>query len=394
MPRYMILTKTLFTERDWQRFGCAEFAAAGYEVVPVELGRALVRAAAVERRAGFRSREGAREIPDIDVLDQFLGTVTEKDVVLVEARLSSDTRPLFRLLGKHRIRYVAVDLGVLPLIGMRGCRAARSLGEYVALRLEDFGGLLHRCKRLLAQMVSNRFEYFRLQSPSVWITAGNATSWFNANLPQAWKARRISAPSFDSMTAAALAGRSAEPRPVAVFLDEAFDDHPDFQILGTSAPVTAERYWTALESVFRALETKTGLHVVIAPHPKTSGEAPDFIKVRMAEVGRTAELVRDSAVVLCHASTAVSFAVLFRKPLVFLTTNEIERSPYRGAIARMSSWFASRRINADDFRPEELSTPPVDERRYRAYEHAFLRAPDAAGSPWELLRARTFAIGA
>ncbi len=389
----MILSETLFTERDWQRFGCAEFAAAGYEIQPVQLGRLFGRVCTIEARDGFRPREGAVDIDDIDVLDRLLGKVTEKDVVLVETRLSPDTRPLFRLLRKHRIRYAAVDLGVLPLTGMRGFRAARSPGEYVALRLEDLGGLLHRSKRLLGQMISNRFEYLRLPPPSVWITAGNAASWFNANLPRAWKARRVSAPSFDSMTAAALASRSAAPRSVAVFLDEAFDDHPDYQILGKDVPVTAVRYWTALETFFRALESKTGLKVMIAPHPKTSGRVPDFIKMRMAEVGRTAELVRDSALVLCHASTAVSFAVLFRKPLMFLTTNEIERSGYRGAIARMSSWFGLRRVNADDFRPDDLSARSVDERRYRAYEHAFLRAPDSVSSPWELLRAEVSAIG-
>jgi len=118
---------------------------------------------------------------------------------------------------------------------------------------------------------------------------------------------------------------------------------------------------------------------------------PAPIRVRLADIGRTAELVRRSSLVLCHASTAVSFPVLFRKPLLFITTDEIERSPYRGAIARMSSWFDLRRINADRFRPDELTIPPVDERLYRAYEHAFLRAPSAEdASPWEVLRA-TFA---
>jgi len=106
----------------------------------------------------------------------------------------------------------------------------------------------------------------------------------------------------------------------------------------------------------------------------------------MGEIGQTMQLVRDCTLVLCHASTAVSFAVLFRKPLMFITTDEIERSPFRKVIARMSSRFAARRVNADRFAPAELVVPAVDESRYQAYEQAHLRAPDAVdGSPWHVL---------
>lgn len=110
----------------------------------------------------------------------------------------------------------------------------------------------------------------------------------------------------------------------------------------------------------------------------------------MSEIGRTMELVRDCALVLCHASTSVSYAVIFRKPLMFVTTDEIERSSYRKAIARMSSRFAARRVNADRFTPVEVVIPAVDEALYQAYEHAHLRAPDAVdASPWHMLHTLT-----
>ncbi|HVY59180.1 MAG TPA: hypothetical protein VHA77_15120 [Xanthobacteraceae bacterium] len=388
MARYVILSEIRFTERDWQRFGCAEFAAAGYEIMPVEVGRALGQGAGAGARGRFRTMEGVIVTATLDELERLLAQLKKNDVVLLEARLSKVTRPLFRLLKRHRVAYAAVDLGLLPLTRLRSKRAALSLAEYLELRWEDIRGALHRVRRLLSEMTADGFDYFRLQPPWLWLTAGTAALACASRLPRAWTARRVAVSSFDQMTANTLRDRPVESRGTAVFLDEAFPDHPDFEILGLRSPVTAERYWPSIERLFRAVEAKTGLRVVVAPHPKTSGTVPDPIRVRMAEVGRTAELVRESALVLSHVSTAVSFAVLFRRPLLFVTTDEIERSSYRGAVARMSSWFGLRRVNADRFEPAELVPQPVSEALYRAYEHAFLRSPDAADrSPWEILRA-------
>jgi hypothetical protein len=184
------------------------------------------------------------------------------------------------------------------------------------------------------------------------------------------------------------AGQPSSQGNTAVFLDEAFVDHPDFEILGLKSPATYERYWPAMERLFRGIEERTGLQVIVAPHPKSSGVAPAEIKARMAEVGRTAGLVRDASLVICHSSTAVAYAVLFNRPLLFATTDEIERSWYfRGSIARMSSCFHMRRVNANRFDAREIAVPTVNEILYRRYENAYLRAPGAPlAPPWAVLR--------
>jgi hypothetical protein len=279
---------------------------------------------------------------------------------------------------------------------MKSPRAALSRAEYFRLLGNDLGGFLHRLRVLVSLMVFRGFEYFRLQPPSMWFTAGKSISRIGSGLPKYWQARRISAPSFDWL--AVQAAQEAAPKRVladqgtAVFLDEAFLDHPDFDALDFSRPVT-ERYWTQLETFFEAVETRTGLKVIIAPHPKSSGWIPEKCRSRIGAIGSTLQLVRDCRLVLCHASTSVSYAVLFRKPLLFVTTDEIERSRFGKPIARMSSCFARRRLNADCFAPHEIEIPPVDEREYRAYEAAYLRAPDAiAVSPWEFMRRHALSL--
>ena len=55
--------------------------------------------------------------------------------------------------------------------------------------------------------------------------------------------------------------------------------------------------------------------------------------------GETARLVNDSSLVIAHYSYAVNFAVLYRKPLIFLTTDELKASFRRPAIEAISSHF-------------------------------------------------------
>ena len=70
----------------------------------------------------------------------------------------------------------------------------------------------------------------------------------------------------------------------------------------------------------------------------------------------TASLVRGSSLVLCHYTTAVSFPVIFRKPVLFLTSDKMETNASGVMVARLSSWLGSRRINIDHL-PARLSIP-------------------------------------
>jgi hypothetical protein len=390
MARYVILSESLFTENDWRRFGCGELQDKGYTIIPVQIGHAI-GLPRPKPRGMFKSIDCAVDLKNLDDLDRLLRDIGTDDIVLVESRLSSLGRPLFRLLRRRGIRYVAVDLGNLPAYKLSSRHAALSLTEYLQIRVEDGFGWLHRLRTLVKEMVAHRFEYFRLQPPWLWLTAGTEVPLIGSGLPSFWKASRVPVASFDHLAAEKMRNRACQPDKTAVFLDEAFVDHPDFTILGSRSPVSLE-YWSKLEVLFSAIEVGTGLRVVIAPHPKSTGLVPCAIRARMAEVGHTVELVRGSELVLCHASTAVSFAVLFRKPLMFITTDEIERSHYREAIARMSGNFASRRVNADRFASADLTIPHVDENLYQAYEHAFIRAPNAIDAwPWDVLHTLTAA---
>ena len=113
-----------------------------------------------------------------------------------------------------------------------------------------------------------------------------------------------------------------------------------------------------------------GLDVIVAPHPKATAQSNARIGRTVAGV-TTASLVRGSSLVLCHYTTAVSFPVIFRKPVLFLTSDKMETNYSGVMVAQISSWLGRRRVNIDHL-PAACRYLWSPRRNYRRYEQAFL----------------------
>jgi hypothetical protein len=112
-----------------------------------------------------------------------------------------------------------------------------------------------------------------------------------------------------------------------VFLDQMLATHVDFGKSVSFSPVTAAKYLPSLNRFFDLIETKLGLKIIIAASPRSNYEAtPGIFGNRTIIKDKTLELVANSSLVLMHTSTAVSFPVLFDKPIMILKTAEMENA--------------------------------------------------------------------
>ena len=110
----------------------------------------------------------------------------------------------------------------------------------------------------------------------------------------------------------------------AVFLDQYLPFHPDSVYSGVKSIINPEEYYGALRRFFDYIEDKYGVDIVIAAHPRANYEdMPDLFGRREVIRGKTVELVRDAGFVIAHNSVAINFAILFRKPILFLTSGKI-----------------------------------------------------------------------
>lgn len=175
---------------------------------------------------------------------------------------------------------------------------------------------------------------------------------------------------------------------MGVFLDEYLPFHPDYIHMGVSPPSAPEDYYPILCRFFDLLERECGIQIVIAAHPRAHYEerCKNFGRRRVYK-GKTAELVRQSGLTIAHASTSLNFAVLFQKPVLFITTNRLQQSPVAGPyIVTMATWLNKTPINLDELPhidwEKELT---VDQASYARYQEAYIKKRGSPEKPcWQI----------
>jgi hypothetical protein len=172
--------------------------------------------------------------------------------------------------------------------------------------------------------------------------------------------------------ARACAERLVEGR-YAVFLDINLPSQSDLAIFGYPQ-IDAGSYYRSLNRFFARLEMQHGLEVVIAAHPKADYRASTF-DGRAVHRLVTAALVRDAEFVLCHISTALSYAVLNAKPVIFIYTNDMLQA-YRNTVIRSmrfsADYLGALLHNIDSGEGREIGLGKPDLARYESYKYDFL----------------------
>jgi hypothetical protein len=131
-----------------------------------------------------------------------------------------------------------------------------------------------------------------------------------------------------------------------VFLDDGGPLHPDPIITKNKFPCTPEEYFRNLNSFFRTVEGKFGYPVVIAAHPKSNyGEMPDYFEGRKVIYSQTHRLAKSSKFVLATCSTSLNFAVIYRKPIIFLALNPTKKNILDSQISCLAAEFRKNPIH-------------------------------------------------
>jgi hypothetical protein len=172
-----------------------------------------------------------------------------------------------------------------------------------------------------------------------------------------------------------------------VFLDDGGPLHPDPIITKNKFPCTPEEYFRNLNSFFQMVEKKFGCPVVIAAHPKPNyGEMPNFFEGRKIIYNQTHRLAKRSKFVLATCSTSLNYAVIYRKPIIFLALNPTKKNILDFQISCLASEFRKTPIHwtgkgSVDWDNELI----VNKELYSKYLTTYIKKP---GSPekhiWEI----------
>lgn len=276
---------------------------------------------------------------------------------------SIHTIPLEILLRILRKKSVFFGRGYLPFVSQpfKGTR-------YILDRLKEPLGLFFLSRRLLSLVILRVF--CAMYKYDIAFTAGALAERIHS------KDSKVLVPihhfDVDRLQYSQTNSIPGSFRNSIVFLDDNFPYHPDFLMVKKNT-INPGLYYDILNSFFADIEERTGLGVVIAAHPRANYNHNPF-NGRPLIYYKTELLVREAALVLAHASTAISFAIIHEKPLCLLYTNDIQRThPHEFClIKKTSEILGCPFLNAEEVYLYDTNFPKVNEEKYRAYYKEFI----------------------
>lgn len=128
------------------------------------------------------------------------------------------------------------------------------------------------------------------------------------------------------------------------------------------------------------LKSKIKVEIIIASHPKRNLKKKTPLTKNWKFVkNKTAELVSSSMAVIAHDTMSINYAVLSNKPLIFLTTNELEKSDLSTTINNFTKYFKKEKINVSDinykkYKINKLELLKFSKKIYNNYRNSFIKS--------------------
>ena len=164
-----------------------------------------------------------------------------------------------------------------------------------------------------------------------------------------------------------------------IYLDTGFPGFPRDEIIEKIVEqVSGEDWYPKLNKFFGFVESVLTTKVEIAIHPKHIGrDHQSMFGSRSTIGGRTPEIVSKCSLVMATNSTSISYAVAFAKPLILVTSDQIQngRDQYKASlIANIARETGAKIFNIDrQYTAQELRDALViDHAKRESYKRKYL----------------------
>lgn len=176
-----------------------------------------------------------------------------------------------------------------------------------------------------------------------------------------------------------------------LFLDDMIFNHPDYKhyFPPKPNPTGEDIYFKELNLFFKKVEDQTGFEVIISLHPKSSPKKWQtiFPHIKIFSFA-TLKLVKNAEFIFAHETTAISYPVIFKKTVIFLSSDEIENSWIFKYIVEKANSLKSKIINITKFNSAntKLNFDNFNLEAYKIYSDNYLKHPlSKEVSYWESL---------
>lgn len=158
-----------------------------------------------------------------------------------------------------------------------------------------------------------------------------------------------------------------------VFYDSYFPLHPDFKLIHKmKVEADYEKYLASMNAFFSEIEKKYDVEVIIAAHPSSSYSDKDFMGRQIIK-WHTCELTLGAQFIINQSSNSNSFAMLADKPILFITSDEVEKCDYLSKyITTLSSLLGKKKYNIDHCGVNDMEIERVQDELRRQYIYTYL----------------------
>ena len=160
----------------------------------------------------------------------------------------------------------------------------------------------------------------------------------------------------------------------SVFLDEDMPFHSDYEYLGIKPYCNADIYYREINNFFSDYEKKTGLKVIIAACPRTDYKKRNNpYNNRKIISNSAASLVKNAKHVFIHMSTSVNFAILFKKPVIIINSNNYDKLIAQASINNLCKEISAKKINISKTLPDSYDNLKINKKKYEFFKERYIK---------------------
>ena len=269
---------------------------------------------------------------------------------------------VYRMLSKHKCDILYATSGVLPSRPNDSSRIQRIFAKYK----------LKTIFKILLLKLASKIQHF-VAAKYVLMSCNKAVCDYKVSSDTIY----LSCNSGDYNRY--LSDGKGEIKNQIVFIDQYTPFHNDYTLKGWRH-ISPEKYYKALNAFFSNIEKRYNCEVVICAHPSAlKYKEKDYFEGRRIFYNDISRQVSQSLGVIAQFSTAISFPVMDNKPIILITTDEMnELHPH---FASFESYLAEilnvPMVNIDEISYFEFKD--IDTKAYNDYFMNYLTTPKMKG---------------
>lgn len=165
------------------------------------------------------------------------------------------------------------------------------------------------------------------------------------------------------------------PKDYILLIDENLAFTFDYLYLNEKISINPEKYFFGINKFLNKIQNIFKKEIIIAAHPRTDTRKIEFFFGEYQVIqNKTVELIKQSYLVIGHHSMSLLFAILFFKPIMFITNNEFNETFLSSSICNFAAQLGKEPINVDEENKLNFEKEiNINREKYIEYVHNYVK---------------------